>query len=162
MSEDKQEHRDGAALGTGSYMEQARGWQRKLALEQGCHSVPEAGMSGIPPQTAIFRTCLLTFKIIPVLTHSFPQALPHPSFSSGESMFSPALLTCFHQSLCQRHQCHEHSPHMVPRSASVPIAQDHRDRGPCSVFTSFIGKTTDKVATCHQQPSQLDNQEAVA
>lgn len=76
-------NRSHAALGTGSYTEQARGWQRKLALEQGCHSVPEAGMSGISPQTAIFRTCLLTFKIIPVLTHSFPQVLPHPRPSSG-------------------------------------------------------------------------------
>lgn len=32
---------------------QARGWQRRLSPELGSHSVPEAGVSGILPQTAI-------------------------------------------------------------------------------------------------------------
>lgn len=126
--------RNSTALGTGSYMEQARGWQRKLALEQGCHSVLEVGMSGIPPQTAIFRTCLLTFKIILVLTYFLKLFLtPNPAW--GHPCL---LLICFRQSLCQTHQCHAQSPHTAPRSASAPVAQDHRDRGPCSVFTSFI------------------------
>ena len=33
--------------------EQARGWQRRLSPKLGSHSVPEAGVSGILPQTAI-------------------------------------------------------------------------------------------------------------
>lgn len=49
-------NRSSTAFQAGRYTEQARGWQRRLAPEQGCHSVPEAGVSVILPQTAIFRT----------------------------------------------------------------------------------------------------------
>lgn len=130
--------------------EQARGWRRKLAPEQSCHSVPEAGVSGIPLQTACFRTCLLTFKITIVLTIYFSKLLLMSNPAWGSSMSFPALLTCLHRPLSQRHRCHGQSLHAALHSASTPITQGHGDRGPCSSFTSFAVNDTDKGAPCRQ------------